>query len=446
MTKTSRPRRLRSAIAVLLAASLFVTACGDLTPDSLAYATDETEPTIIRIATPRIAGFEAAIASWEREHPTAEVEISVRNIDDHHRSVLDNAGAGGQFDIVAFDATYGPEVREKPELFVDLTTMGADLDETDFLASRWAEGIGTDGSLIGVPIDIESTALVLRADLVGDEIVGQLREARTWCDVLVAGDAFSDETRKAFLADGDDLLVAILAQTRTSFADDQGNLIDADQAELERAWDLAMIAVGEGPLHGDPCEGTDDVQRIARNLNFDDSLWRSELASDDFAAVFAPWTFRRRISNAAPEKAGNWIAIPLPRTSEGAASSEGGLHLSVLESSENRDLAYDLLLTLTDPIVQELSFADGLGPLPATATFHRNREAEVAPEDFFGTNGVGAIYSATARSRPTALASPQRRIVIESLVEALNSVEGGGQTPLEAWEDAVERISEQLSN
>jgi len=445
MTYTSRSRRVRSTIGGLLIASLMFAACGDLTPDSLAYATDETEPTVIRIATPRIAGFEAAIARWEREHPTAEVEVSVRNIDDHHRSVLDNAGAGGQFDLVAFDATYGPEARERPDLFVDLTTMGSDLDESSYLVSRWNEGIGIDGSLIGVPIDIESTALVVRADLIGGDIVNQLRAARTWCDVLVAGDAFSDETRTAFLADGDDLLATILAQSRRSFVNEQGQLLDADRAELEQAWDLAMIAVGEGPLHGDPCAGTSDVQRIARNLNFDDSLWRSELASDDFAAVFAPWTFRRRISNAAPEKAGNWIAIPLPRTTDGVASSEGGLHLSLLDSGQNKALAYDLLLTLSDPIVQELSFADGLGPLPATAEFHRNREAEVAPEDFFGTNGVGAIYSSAARGRSTELATPQRRVVIEALIEALNRVEGGGQTPMEAWEDALERVREQLS-
>lgn len=433
-------KRLRGKVAGLLAGCLLLAACGDLTPDSLAFATDQTEPTIIRLATPRIAGFEEAIANWEREHPTARVEISVRSIDDHHRSVLDDAGAGGQFDIVAFDATFGPEVREHPELFIDLETLGDDLVEAEYLSSRWAEGIGENGSLIGAPVDIESTALVVRADLVGDEIVNDLRAAQSWCDVLIAGDSFSDDTRTAFLADGDDLLSAILAQSRSAFATADGALIEADRTELEEAWDLSMIAVGEGPLHGEPCAETDDVQRISRNLMFDDSLWRAELASDDFAAVFAPWTFRRRISNAAPEKAEYWVAIPLPNSTDGTASSEGGLHLSILDGSTHVDLAYDLLLTLTNPVVQELSFADGLGPLPATSDFHRDREASDAPDDFFGMNGVGAIYSTTARARSSELASPQRRIVIEALLDALNNVEGGGQTPQEAWDDALDQI------
>ena len=54
----SRWREIRSTLAVVLVAGLVAAACGDLTPDSLAYATDEAQPTVIRIATPRIAGFE----------------------------------------------------------------------------------------------------------------------------------------------------------------------------------------------------------------------------------------------------------------------------------------------------------------------------------------------------------------------------------------------------
>lgn len=439
----SRARSLRYLI-VALAAGLLLSACGQVTPESLAYATEETETTIVRLATPRIAGFESVIADWEREHPTAQVEIVVRNSDDHHISVLDNAGAGGQFDVVAYDASYGPDIRASEDILIDLSVFDGTPDASVYLDARWNEGLAEDGSLIGLPLDVESTALLVRTDLVDADLVAQLQAASSWCDVLVAGDAFSDETNTAFLSDADDLLAAIFAQTRTSFVDEAGTLNPDDLDELQRAWDLAMIAIGEGPLHADPCGDVDNIQRMARNLNFDSPEWRTELRDDDFAAVLAPWSFRRRISNASPETAGQWTTLDLPLDSidpDAGASSDGGLHLGIHSGSQNFDLAYDLLLTLTNPTVQELAFADGSGPLPAAAQPHATGMVSQAEDDFFVDSIFASTYSNAALEQPTAQATPQRRIVIEAMMEALNRVESGGQTPSEAWSSMREKVS-----
>jgi cellobiose transport system substrate-binding protein len=443
MLNTRLGRRAMSAIAVLSAAALFVSGCGELTPDSLAYATNEAEPTIIRLATPRIAGLEDAIASWEREHPTAEVDVVVRNIDDHHRSLLDASDAGSRFDIVAFDATFGPEVRAKPELFIDLRQLDAGATEYMYLPARWAEGIGSDGEIIGLPIDVDSTALIVRTDLVGEAVLDRLERATSWCELIQAGDDFSDATNTAFLADGDDLLVAILSQTRTAFVDAEGALRAQDEAELQRAWDLVMLTIGEGPLHGDPCPEATDMQRISRNFAFDDSLWRDSLGGDDFAAVLTPWSLRRRVANAAPETAGAWTAIALPvdsPASNAGTSSAGGLHFGLTANSKNLDLAHDLLITIANPIVQRVTFANGLGPLPAAASPHRDDTVSSSHDDFFANARLGAVYGGAAIGRSSALAEPQRRLVIEEMLVALNQVESGGQTPAEAWADALERI------
>lgn len=435
------------ALALLVVSSILLTACGDVTPESLAYATEQVEPTVLRIATPRIAGFEDVIAGWEREHPTAEVEVVVRSIDDHHRSLLDDAGAGGQFDLVAFDATYGPDLRGRDDLLVDLSAFGATPTKSTYLPARWNEGVADDGSLIGLPLDVESTAMLVRADLVSPDLLGELRNAGSWCEVLTTGDAFSDETNTAFLADADDLLAAILAQTRSSFANENGTMTADDIGELERAWDLAMMAIGEGPLHGDPCPGVDDIQRMARNLSFDSSEWRTELRGDDFAAVLAPWSFRRRISNAAPETAGKWVTLDLPidsPTRGAGSSSDGGLHLGLHLGSENFDLAYDLLLTLANPTVQEVAFSNGYGPLPASIRPHVEGVVDRAEDDFFVDSAFANAYSKAALDRPSAMAEPQRRIVINATMEALNRVESGGQTPAEAWATMQEQVAKTL--
>lgn len=427
---------------MIVAASLVISACGDLTPDPLAYATDEAEPTLIRIATPRIAGFEDAIAAWEREHPTAEVEIVLRANDDHHRSLINNTGAGGQFDIIAFDSTFAPDLRERPDIFMDLASLDTDLASWKYLDSRWAESLSASGAIMGVPVDVESTALLVRTDLVPEVIIDDLESASTWCDVIIAGDRFSDESKTAFLSDGDDLLRAILSQARSSYVDEFGQVLDGDRRELEDAWDLVMIALGEGPIHGDPCPNTENVQRIARNLTFNDVAWRSELRSDDFAAVLAPWSMRRRISNAAPETAGQWTTIALPTNTSGTsdAASEGGLHLGIHAGSANSGLAYDLISTLADPIIQELTFADGQGPLPAAVRPYTNGTVSSASDTFFGDARIGAIYGAAASGRPDAQATPQRRIVVNQMIAAVNQVESGGQTPGDAWVSALREI------
>jgi len=414
----------RRLLALLLAAAVLLSACGEVAPESLAFATSETEETVIRFATPRISGFEDVIADWEREHPTARVEIVVRNIDDHHRSLLGNSTTGGPFDIVAFDASYGAEVRARGDLFVDLSMHDATPPASDYLDSRWIEGISDEGETIGLPLDIESAALLVRSDLVGENVVEDLEAADSWCDVLVVGDAFSDETNTAFLADGDDLLAAILAQTRTSFVDEEGVFVESELPELKRAWDLTMIAIGEGPLHGDPCPGVDDIQRIARNLPFDSSEWQRKLGDQNFAAIVAPWSYRRRIANASPQTAGQWVTIDLPTDApapDAGSSSDGGLHLGLHGETTHFDLAYDLLLTLTDPAIQVVAFADGTGPLPAAAQPHTSGTIGRADDDFFADSSVKATYSRAAMD-----------------------LESGGQTPDEAWTSARDQVSKAL--
>lgn len=439
--------RLRT-LAIVLSCALFASACGEVAPESLAFAMEDSEQTVLRIATPRIAGFEGVIANWEREHPTVEVDVVVRNLDDHHESLLNQSAGAQDFDIVAFDASYGPDVRARDDLFVDLSELDATPPSDGFLDVRWAEGVTESGAVVGLPLDVESTALLVRSDLVDAAVMSQLRAASSWCDVVAAGDAFSDRTNEAFLADGDELLSAILAQTRTAFVDETGSVNPADIGELERAFDLTMLTIGERPLHGNPCPNDAGIQRISRNLPFGSDQWQSELHNENFAAVVAPWSFRRRIASASPQTAGLWetISIPVDSTAPTAGStSDGGLHLGVAVDSEKFALAYDLVLTLTDPAIQEVAFARGFGPLPAAAALHTSEGVGSAADDFFSNDSKAQVYSEAATNRPEAMAAPERRIVIDEMLSALNRVESGSQTPQEAWTSMLDQVAKALS-
>jgi cellobiose transport system substrate-binding protein len=423
--------------------------CGSLTPDSLAYANEDAtvaKESVIRIATPRIRGLEQAIDDWEREHPTARVEIVVRSIDDHHRSVLDDAGAGGLFDVIGFEAAYGPDVRERSELFLDLEAIDGDVAESDYLSSRWREGIGDDGRLIGLPIDVDSVALAVRSDMVDPALVDRLEAASTWCELIATGDAFSDATGMAFLPDGDEVFTTVLSQNRLSFIEDSGAMLPDEAPELERAWDLTMLAIGSPPLHGTPCatetgaEGT-EIARITRDLAAGGSQWRDELRADGFAAVLARYSELRAIAAAAPDTTGQWTAVELPGKS---GPSAGGIHLGISKDSTHADLAFDLVSYLANPIIQKDAFADGSGPFPAASVIYGDPTITEYSDPFFGDAPIGAIFASTATRRPTELAGPLRRIVIELFVSALNRVEDGTQTPDEAWDDALWRIDQFL--
>lgn len=431
-------------LALLMAASLIAVACGDFAPDSLAYTSNETDAapqSVLRIATPRIRGLERAIDDWEREHPTARVEIIVRSLDDHHRSVLDDSGASGTFDIVGFDASYGPDIRDRPELFLDLSTFDNGLAD-EYLASRWAEGIGNDGRLIGLPLDVDSAALIVRTDLVSPELIDRLEQASTWCDFISVGKDFSEETNTAFLPDSDELFQAILAQNRLSFIDERGQLIEAQQAQLERAWDLTMLAIGEPALHGDPCPDSQRASGFVRNLPSGGEQWRLGLRGGAFAAVITQYSELRSLTSTAPDTSGNWTIIELPGP---AGSSSGGLHLGVSADTVHPALAYDLVSTLAHPIIQENAFASGSGPFPSASVLYDSQTVTGYTDEFFGDAPVGSVFVATAENRPDALAQPIRRLAIEQFSSAVNLVENENLTPGQAWDEVLWRIEQFLS-
>ena len=155
--------------------------------------------TVIRLATYTSRGISGAIEQWEREHPTATVVIDRRDFDDHHSTILEPRADTVTPDIVAFDASYSARFRNRPDLLVDLRQFGTTTMQDAALTWRWGQGVTDDGRVIGIPVDVGAMALAYRVDLVGPEIAETLAGAESWCDLLVAGDAYSDLTSLPFL-------------------------------------------------------------------------------------------------------------------------------------------------------------------------------------------------------------------------------------------------------
>ena len=442
---------------LVLTISMVASACGTLAPESLAFADTASEQTTLRIATSRIVGFEAAIASWEREHPTVDVEVVLNSPEGHHEWLRTEAmdsgdgetsgGLGGDIDIIAFDGAYGADARELPNLFLDLREHGIAALEDDFLPSRWEEGIATNGNLIAVPVDVDAQVLLVRNDLVEASTIETLSTADTWCDVIQAGNDVFSNSGKAFFADGEEAFRAILSQNRSPLVTNAGRLDETIDPELNRAFDLAMLIVGERPIGTNPCPGLTNAGAIARDLTPGESIWRAEIASDDFTAVISQWSALEQISQSHPDGVRNWLALPLPNDSiadNPGTSSEGGLHFGIAADSENSAVALDFLRTITNPVVQRSTFASGQGPLPAVSSAYEDGTVAKANDGFFiGRPSVGDVWVDAVDGRPNGLADAQRRVVITAFADALARVQAGLETPQEAWNYALDEIANQ---
>lgn len=442
-----RPPNERTLVmaVILVVAALVASACGTVEPESLAFAADESERTVIRFATPRIDGFEAAIDEWEREHPTVEVQVVLDDLDKHHEWLLEGSPPPDRIDVVAFDGAYSADARERSETFVDLSDYVGEDDANSFLSARWAEGVAAGGALIGMPLDTDIALLFVRRDMASVTILNDLRNAQTWCDVIGAGNDLVELTDKAFLADGEELLRSILTQNRSSWVESDGQLDKSTVGELQRAWNIALQGVGAPTVGTNPCPHLGETQPILRDLTPGETIWQTELASDDFGAVISNWSTRALIPRAYPESVDLWAAVELPvdRTfsATSGSSSEGGLHLAVPAGTSNVDIAVDFVLTLTSHGVQVSTFLDGQGPLPAARAAFEDGVVEQAEDSFFtGTPSIGTVASGTAVGRSASLAEPERQVVIGVLVDALASVQSQLQTSDEAWETALGNI------
>lgn len=442
-----RSTRCPRVFLVVLILSLVAAACGTIEPESIAFADTDAEQTTLRIATSRIEGFEAAIASWERDHPTVDIEVMFDSSEDHHEWLRE--GANGPIDIIAFEGEYSAEARALPELFVDLNEHDLGDLEADVLPARWNEGFADDGALIGLPIDVDAQVLIVRRDLLQPATTRSLIEAEEWCDVIEAGNDFVTETDTSFFGDGEEVLRAILSQSRSSWVTADGTIDSGAESELLRAWNLAMLTVGVETLGPSPCPGLTGEISIARDLEPGESVWNGEIANDNFAAVIAKWSTRERISEAYPESAGRWLTVALPiDDSRGPAgtSSEAGLHFGIAADSPHVDIALDFLLTVTDPVVQRSIFADGLGPLPAARSAYTNGSVPNAGDGFLvGTPTIGSVWADAVQGRSELIASEERPVVISSLVDALGRVQSELDTPDEAWNRALNNIVTELS-
>lgn len=433
-------RRLIS-LGVLLA--VVMAACSTLDPEALAFAEEGSrqDQTILRIATYTTDGFIEAIGEWEREHPTVNVVVDFRPIDEHHRQVLEPLVDTLAPDIIAIEASYMPTFRNMTSLLEDLSTQTSSPLFPDFLDWRLEQGRSDDGTLRALPVDVGGLALVYRSDLVDAAPNSEARtptEVASWCDLIAIGADYSARTKSSFLAGSADLFEAVLMQSDEVFHDADGRLIYESNPAVRQAWDIAMRALAEEPLFADPCSSNENSTRITAGLNSISDDWNMGLRDRDFAAVLAPASLLDRIQNTVPESSGSWRVVPVPNI----AGSVGGTHLAVLAATEHPDLARDLVAYLTADVTQRSIF-HSTGRLPAT-TSDEVLIDEGSAALFFADSAVTQTYADSVNAYVPAPDGPNFRLILREFRTGITRVEAGDLSPDESWTETLWRLDQIL--
>lgn len=434
-----RIARLRPMIGILLIVAVMASSCSSLQPESLAFSEFEERPgrTVLRIATYTSDGLIDAVEQWEREHPTAEVLIERRDIDDHHSLILEPQAASTPTpDIVMYDSEYSALFRNETERFADLRAFGGDEFEAGSLGWRWSQGVADDETLVAIPIDVGGLALAYRTDLIGQFRSEQLEELSQWCELIVLGDRYSDRTRNAFLPAADDLFEAILNQSPIRFHNRDGRLIHATNPAVREAWDYTMRALGQRPQFEDPCPKDEDILRISANIPVRSDEWGDALRAGEFAAVLAPASMLDVIQATAPATSESWRLVSIPG---GGGGNSGGAQLAVSAGSQHQELAYNLVAHLAEPTTQLRVFHE-VGNFPAAESLYDDLQLVNFTSDFFGDSAIGQIYIDSVSAFAAAPDGPEHELILDEFRRAVTRVESGSQTPEQSWNEALWRI------
>lgn len=334
MPRSSSRRPPPAVIAVLLGSCLLLAACSPPEPPA------DPGPTRLRVLMTDDWGdrpaFLAAVKEFEDNNRGVRVEIEMLPISNMAGAVRAQLRAGEPADLVQWHA-YAAGAQGLAEPLDDLW------DENGIRASEFFPGavadVEWDGRLYGLPLDINALVLFYRPETFSEAGLDPPGDTTTFGDLERFGEAITSP-------DGSRRLIAIASSYWAAYG-----WVRANGGEL--------VTIEEGqPRY------TLDSPRVIETLEFLSGLaergyaFRPEGASSSADALAL---FRR--GSAGMHASGSWDlakldretlgatygAAPMPRGTTGrtAGSVTGGSSLFVPKGAANRELAFELMMTIT---------------------------------------------------------------------------------------------------
>lgn len=285
-------------------------------------------------------GLEAAIPGFNKLHPGVTVTVE----DVGNPAIWDKitagmaAGGAGLADVLNVGIDYmGNYVETFPNGLANLSEMGADDLAAQFPSGMWASGSAPDGSVRGIPYEVNTAGFFYRKDLFAEAGV-DINSIKTWDDLIEAGKVIKEKTgtplfvmdKAGTVADSAGLWQLLTALQDSFYFNAEGEITLNGEAGV-RSLEFIKAANDAGLVADLPGSWDNFMQQV-----------KGEFPVAMFSG--ASWT-AGLLENEAPDMAGKWgLRLP-PAVTEGGltAAISGGTYLSVAGTSPNKEAAWEFV-------------------------------------------------------------------------------------------------------
>jgi cellobiose transport system substrate-binding protein len=378
----------------------------------------------------------ALVKDYKALHPEVTLQIKKSDLDPlNGTNMVTACTAGNGPDIAAVEVSYSGYWRSYPRCFTDLRTIknsdGKSAKDIagDYLPWRWAQGVGYDDSVIGIPTDVGGLEVAYRTDLFKKAGLPTDRTKvsalwPTWDKFIATGkkymksvSAADKKTGVGFMDSAGTIYSAVLNQGTTKYyqndGTDTGKLVYATNPQVKKAWDTTITALNAG---------------IGTRISQFTADWNVGMTKGTFAAMLAPAWMMDYIKSQAPDTAGKWDIASMP----GGGGNQGGTQLTIPASAKNKQAAWDFISWYLAP-AQQLKVFKTYGLFPSTPSLYSDPALTGFNDPFFNNAPVGKIYSAGILKLKPIFEGKLNRAIDQAMGAGLGRVASKKQTATQSW-------------
>ena len=378
----------------------------------------------------------ALVKDYKALHPEVTLQIKKSDLDPlNGTNMVTACTAGNGPDIAAVEVSYSGYWRSYPRCFTDLRTIknadgkSAKDIQADYLPWRWAQGVGYDDSVIGIPTDVGGLEVAYRTDLFKKAGLPTDRAKvsalwPTWDKFIATGKKYMKSVSKAdqkagigFLDSAGTIYSAVLNQGTQKYyqndGTDTGKLIYTTNPQVKKAWNTTIDALNAG---------------IGTRISQFTADWNVGMTKGTFATILAPAWMMDYIKAQAPDTAGKWDIASIP----GGGGNQGGTQLTIPASAKNKQAAWDFISWYLAP-AQQLKVFKTYGLFPSTPSLYTDPALTGFSDPFFNNAPVGKIYSAGILKLKPIFEGKLNRAIDQAFGAGLGRVASKKQTATQSW-------------
>jgi len=385
-----------------------------------------------------------ALVDYKKIHPEITIQLKKSGLDAHHQSLITAFLANKTPDIAAIEVSYSGYFRSYPQYFTDLrqAPYNSASIQNNYLAWRWAQGVGYDGTVFGIPTDVGGMQVAYRTDLFKSHGLPTDRTAvgklwPTWDAFMATGKKYQSKLSAAektsctklkvcygFIDNAGTIYNAVLNQgTEKYYQNDgtkDGKLIYSTNPQVKKAFQTTANALASG---------------IGTNINSFTNDWNVGMNKGIFATILAPAWMMDYIKQQAPKTKGKWDVASLP----GGGGNLGGSQLSIPKSAAHKKEAWDFINWYLSP-TEQLAIFKQYGLFPSTSVLYNNPALKNYKDPFFNNAPIGQIFGTSVQTLKPIYEGKKQRAIDNIIGQALSRVGLKKQSAAAAWTQALNEI------